>query len=356
MKKKQIYDEIVNAFSDKYSWLGEQISKEFLLSVASWNIQTFSNPDFRVRRHLLLFWNAGWIKSTLVKKMFDILGGELCSFISDVTESKLRGSVHGDTFVPPDVILKPFAISTEFGQVTGHGKEEIVQLLLNILEEGIGHVSLVKLAGFDKKKKDEAMNMNPIHFHGNAAFNFRTNWTLIACTYNRKFIVDNAFVDRFNVIIPEKKLTSELTRHMISRPKLSINEDAILSLRDEIVSEKNKIDTNIKLPDELFESNNGFSPRDAGKMMSYILCNKWWGINLTNDDIIKAYKTYKKNSISVFEESEEKVLNALSGGPMTYKDLMKVTGLSKSNLYNTLKKVRAFRTVKNGVKLWGVNL
>lgn len=60
MKRPEIYETIVDSFENKYSFLGKQFAEEFLLSVASSNIQKNSKPEFRVRRHLALFWPPAW--------------------------------------------------------------------------------------------------------------------------------------------------------------------------------------------------------------------------------------------------------------------------------------------------------
>jgi len=163
--RSKIYNEIVDAFEQKYFFLGKQFAEEFLLTAASRNIQDYSEPDFRVRRHLLLYWQCSWLKSSLLHKARHLLGRELCMGLSDISNAALRGTVEAGRFISPYTLKRPFAVCTEFGQVVNKGdSSELVQKLLNVLEEGEVEVSLGKISLLTPEERIKAEEKWGIYF------------------------------------------------------------------------------------------------------------------------------------------------------------------------------------------------
>lgn len=284
MNRKKIFTEIVSEFEKKYSFLGKQFGEEFLLSVASWNIQHYSLPDFRIRRHLLLLWEPGFVKSSLLLKAYRLLGTENCIPMSDVTNAALRGTVNGGKFVTPYVLVRPFSIATEFGQIMV-SDQEIVQKLLNVLEEGIVNVALAKISTLSEEAKDKCVKEHSIEFVDSNKFTYTTDWVLMAATYNEKFMSDHAFKSRFIVLKPTEPLGSKLTKHIIQSKPFVLGDDVVEGFRKELKSEE-QVDCMLKLPDEVFELNPFMSVRDANTIISKALCKKWWGFDTSKEEMI----------------------------------------------------------------------
>ncbi len=354
MKRIEIYDKIVSAFEHDFSWLGKQFAEEFLMSVASWNIQQFSNPPFRVRRHLLLYWKAGWLKSSLLTKAFVLLGNDLCTMMSDVTNAALRGTVDYGKFVSPFTLKRPFSICTEFGQITSGGDStELVQKLLNVLEEGVVTVSLGKISQLSKTAKDKAEEEYGITFIDDNTFTYRTNWVLLAGTYNKRFLIDNAFESRFNLVVPEKPLNSLLTKHIVNTTPQLIDEETKYEFRRAIV-EKNEVRSDVKLPDEIFDLDSELDPRRCSYLLSYKMCRAWWGIKTESEQLINLLTELKKRTDSIWKSADDKVFEVIENEPLSADEIAKVTGLSKRQVYYSLKNIRASRIIEDGKAKWKI--
>lgn len=351
MIKRKIYDEIVTAFENKYLGLGREVGEEFLLTAASWSIQEYNEPDFRVRRHLLLFWEAGWMKSSMLCKMYEILGTDNCIYTSDLSLASLRGSVDYGKFVVPACMKKPFSIATEFGQISGSDNQELVQKLLNVLEEGIVTVSLVKIGQLNPQDRERIQTEYKVQFLDDNTFTYRTNWTLLAGTYNKKFLSDNALESRFNIISPRDQLTPALVKHVNESGPFDLSEEAVWSFRD-ILKKKQDIEMKIKLPEEVYELK--MTMRDCSQIVSHIMGKQWWGVTMKKDDIYELAKKYQKNSLDVWTSSKDKVFDCLSDGePRSIDEIEKDTGLIKRTVYYAIKDLglQALRD-ENGKKVY----
>lgn len=351
MKRREVYDRIVEAFEQKYSWLGEDFAKEFLSTIASRNIQETSKPDFRVRRHLLLFWDHGWLKSHFLKQASNILGDELCMTMSDVSHAALRGTAEAGQFITPYTLKCPYGIATEFGQIVGTGFTDITQKLLNVLEEGMVTVSLAKIAYLPDAVIKEVTEKYGITFIDCNTFTYRTNWVLIAGTYNKKFLVDNAFESRFHILTPQKKLDSTLIKHVAKSPPFVLNQEDLDFVRSELRSNV-PMDTTIKLPNEAYDHTT--SMRDYGQLLSSVLCKRWWGVNMTNEEIIDLAKDVKQKHESVWKTADDKVFDAIEGGFNTFPEIMEHANLSKRQVYYSIKNIRAKPVLIGGKRVWEI--
>jgi len=351
MNRQQCYNEIVEAFKQKYDWLGEDFAKQFLLSVASYPIQAYSKPEFRIRRHLLLFWPPGFLKSHLLRRAQLILGDKLSMIMSDVSHAALRGTVEANSFITPYCLKTPFGVSTEFGQVVGPGSQEIVQKLLNVLEEGMVTVSLAKIAYLSDAKIEDITKEHGIRFLDSNTFSYHTNWVLMAGTYNKQFLIDNAFESRFNILTPRKRLDGNIIRFISKAPPFSLSQDTIDFLRSEVGNDK-PFDCSSQLPDEVYEHLS--TMRDCGQLLSTIACNKWWGNNMTNDEIVEIAKDFKAKHESVWKTGEDKVFDAIESGFNTIEEMMREADLSRRQVYNILTKIRAKPRIIGGKRVWEV--
>lgn len=354
MQKHEVYEKIVAAFEHDYGWLGRQFSEQFLLSCASWNIQQFSFPNFRIRRHLLLFWQAGYLKSTLLVKAYELLSPELCTIMTDVSLAALRGSVDFGRFVSPYTLKRPFSICTEFGQVVaGYESTEIIQKLLNVLEEGMVTVSLGKIGSLSALDREEISKEYGITFIDNNTFTYKTNWVLMAGTYNRKFLVDNAFESRFVLMIPEKELDNNLTKYINNTKPEGIDVALAAEFRRHVLDPVS-IPLEVKLPDEIYAEESNLTLRQSSYLLSHILCKSWWGVKVDAQEIIDLAKTIKVHSDSVWRSADDKVFDAIDSASKTADEIKKETGLSKRQVYYSLRKIHASTVLEEGVRKWRI--
>ena len=343
MRRSEIYNEITNSFERKYSWLGKQFSEELLLSAASWNIQQYSSPDFRIRRHLLLFWPPGFLKSTLLMKASDLFSPQLCTVMSDVTLAALRGTVEAGSFVSPFTLKRPFSICSEFGQIVTGRENEVVQKLLNVMEEGVVTVSLGKIAYLTGEQREEASEKYGISFIDRNTFTYKTNWILIAGTYNKKFLVDSALESRFNIMIPEKKLDSDLTKHVNNSGQFILDEEVKAQFRHELLSNGIINISSIKLPDEIYDNGNTITPRECGGLVSYIACRAWWNISTSKDEIIQMAETMKQRRQEIWLSAEDRVFNSIEHQAKGVDEIATELDVTTRTVYYALKKMRAIR-------------
>jgi len=354
MNRSTIYHNILDAFEHDFSWLGKQFAEEFLLSAASWNIQQYSKPPFRVRRHLLLYWAPGWLKSSLLVRAYDLLSEELCTMMTDITNAALRGTVDYGKFVSPFTLKRPFSVCTEFGQiVSGSDSSELIQKLLNVLEEGVVTVSLGKISQLSRVAKDEAERDYGITFIDDNTFTYRTNWVLLAGTYNRKFLVDNALESRFTLMIPENPLNSGLTKHLISTRQEGIDEETVHNFR-RAICEKNEVKSDSRLPEEIFDNDENFNPRQCSAVLSYKMCRAWWGVKTSPEQLIRLSKAIKSRTSSVWKSADDKVFEAIEGEAKSADEIARETGLSRRQVYYSLKNIRASRIIDGEKAKWKI--
>ena len=354
MKRRQAFETVVEAFENKYSFLGKQFAEEFLLSLASWNIQENSDPDYRIRRHLLLFWAPGWLKSTLLMKAYNILGPELCLHMSDVSIAALRGTVDCNKFITPFTLKKPFAVCTEFGQLATSSETEVVQKLLNVLEEGIVTVSLAKISYLSEIQKEEIERKYPITFVDNSTFTYRANWILMAGTYNKKYLIDNALESRFIILTPRQKLGADLAKYVNKAEPFHLDLEAVHTVREEIKSTE-PTDTIVDLPDEVYEEIPELTMRDTSYLNSYILCKEWWGFKIPKEEILNVAQRHLAARKILWSTAQDKVLSVIETEPATISEIKAKTGLDKTEIIKALKRIGARKVIdKDGKTRWKI--
>lgn len=289
--------------------------------------------------------------STLLKKAYEILGDQLCIVTSDITVASIRGTVDFGKFVPPYTLIRPFSVATEFGQVVGTGKEEMVQKLLNILEEGMVSVSLSKISSLSPEQRAVIESEYPqISFIEKNTFSYRTNWILMVATYNRKFMIDNAFESRFSIVVPEQPLTSELTKFIKNAPPWDLPLDVVDAFRDLILDDSHIMDCNVDLPSELFESEiHTITPRQCALLSSYKLTNEWWGRKVTDEEIMERAGKLQNDSEAIWKTVEDKVFDLIVVEEKTFEQIKnsitpKVTDRA---IYYALNKLRPAKILKD---------
>lgn len=340
-ERRQVYNEIVEAFGVKYSWLGGQAAREMLMSAASWNIQKYSDPPFRYRTHVMLAWERGFLKSTMMRVMADILGSENTSIIGKVSDAAMRGSVSGKSFTPPKPLKSPIVISTEFGQTDFN--DELLNLFLNMLEEGHTNVALNKIAQLTKNQKNniEENYDRRIQFGENNEFDLKCDFVFWGATYDPSKLSDDALRSRFDVVTPVKTLNHEITRAADNNPsvKRQLSKTTIRDARRYLTQEK-KFPTDFRPSKNMYKKFN-LNPRESRDIQAYMASRNWWGLN-TNPDVMRKYIEYMKESRRISTmKPEERVFELVFDNPSTYKELISETGLDKRALFKILKRIDA---------------
>ncbi len=364
MNKTKIYNAVIESFENKFSWLGKQFAQEFLCAVASYNLEENLKFDARIRNHILLFWQHGWLKSSLIYRAFDILGNDNAAYITDISEPALRGSVEftsdGESqYVPPFVKEKPFIIVSEIGSLTHkYRSDSLVQEMLTILEEGFNSTQLIKIARLSPEQRAKAEEEYGVRFEGLSRVYFKTNCVWIGATYNADYIVDNAFASRWEIQRPNQELTSKLTK-WINRHSWHIDEDVVENLRKLI---GDKPDPNLKayfnkyLPDEMYDKYPQLSPRMSRSLKVYRLCRAYWGLKTDDDMLVNRLDNIIVSQDSVSEGWIDKVLEYLrKNGKCTYNDIKDGVKIPSAILFNVLKHSDVSRIKKKNKTYYYMN-
>ena len=261
--------------------------------------------------------------------------------MTDISNAALRGTVESGSFVSPYTLKRPFAICSEFGQMSSSGQNsEVIQKLLNVLEEGCVEVSLGKIAFLTKSQRADISKEWGVYFLDNNTFSYRTNWILMAATYNKKFLVDNALESRFNIMYPRKPLDNALTKHVMNSGGFYLDEEVKHALRLELFKEK-EIETNIRLPDEIYDVGN-VTPRDCGAIKSHILCRSWWNVKTEKDEVVEMAADMLKTREEVWKSADDKVFEAIQIEAKTPQEIAKEVGITTRQAYVSFKKIGAF--------------
>lgn len=275
--------------------------------------------------------------SSLLLKLREILGSEMCGSITDVTTAAIRGSVESGRFKAPVCLKHPYTVCSEFGQLINSSSDssELVQKLLNILEEGKVNVSLIKVAQLLESERERAINTYGVKFDDDNNFEYTTNWVLMAGTYNKKFLKDNALESRFNIMMPERKFDASFTRYICSAPPFDLADEYKIALRN-LLLDDTPMDTKVVLPLEVHEA--GLTMRDLSNLQSRVICLRWWGVEMLDSEIIKYAYKMKENQKIAWESEEDKIFNCLFMTPKTLEEVAKETNLPIRQVFMAIKR------------------
>lgn len=336
--RKEIYREIVSAFENKYGWLGRQAARELLMSVASWNLERYSDPNMRYRTHVMFAWEKGWVKTSLLTKMAKLLGDDLCSVMGKVTSPGIRGSVSSGMFVSPKPLKTPVVISKEFGET--NFEDELLNAFLGMLDEGYTTVTLNKIASLsNSERKDiEKRYDGQIDFVDENEFNIQTDFVFWGATYDPSKLQDDALRSRMNIITPMKPLDSGLVKDADKR-YFNVSAETIQEFRREIKREE-PMETNFVPPSSIYE-NFHLNFRESRDIQAYMAARNWWGLDV-DPEIMGDYLEHLKESRRQSRMSDEGlVLDLIFDNPMTYDEIMEETGFKKIKLYKILNTIKA---------------
>jgi len=333
-ERKAIYKKIVNAFETKYSWLGRQAAEEMLLSVASWNIEKNSNTTgIRYRNHVMLAWERGWIKSTLMRKMAGLLGDEMVTTMGKVTDAALRGSVSGGSFNPPKPLKAPIVISTEFGQTKF--EDELLNMFLAMLEEGRTNVALNKVGNLTPQAKQNTKDKygDAITFTDSNEFEVKCDFVFWGATYDPTMLSDGAMRSRFNVVTPEKNLNHEIIES-VSQNSFNLDKDVVRSFRKHVKSER-PMQVDFDMPSHIYKDYK-FNMREFRDTKAYMAARNWWGLDIT-PDVIEEFAEHMKESRRVATMSRhDRIFDLIFEDAKTLDELATKTNYERQEVYKIL--------------------
>lgn len=345
-KRNKLFKETVMAFEEKFSWLGHQAARELLLSAASWNIEEYSNPPFRYRTHVMLAWEKGWFKSTILRKMASIIGDSMTSKVGKVTNAAMRGSTSGGQFTPPKVLSAPVLVSTEFGQTSFD--DELLNIFLALLEEGETNISLNKIGSVTETQRKSIQEEygNRVDFTSENEFDLKSNFVFWGGTYDPVKLEDDALRSRFNIVTPTKPLDYQVTQ-CADKNKFYLDSDVVKEVRNELRREEESR-TDFSPEDWMYEEYN-LEPRESAPLQSYMASRWWWGLPV-NEDIMEAFIEELQQSRKVAKMApEDRVFDLIFENPMTYEELTEETGYDKQRLYKLLNNIEGSERLPSGV-------
>jgi len=350
-ERESVFKEIVQAFEHKYSWLGHQAAREMLLSAASWNIDMYSDPPMRYRNHIMLAWERGWLKSTIMRKMAKILGDDMCSTIGKVTDAAMRGSVSGGTFTPPKPLKTPIIISTEFGQTDF--EDELLNIFLALLEEGSTNISLNKIGNISQAQKRNVEDRfeGQVEFGESNEFDLQANFVFWGATYDPSKLEDDALRSRFNVVTPEKSLNHEVVES-IDNNRFNLSNTAIKDCRRMLRSEK-EVETNFTPPSHFYEKYN-IIPRESRDIQSYMAARNWWGLP-TTPEVMEKYIQHLKHSRRIATMSpRDRVFDVIFNNPLTFQEIVERVPYPEQKVYKILDDLPAQRLPEEDGVSWAI--
>jgi hypothetical protein len=334
--RKRLFREVVDTFKKKYSWLGHQTARELLLSAASWNLQEYSDPPFRYRTHVMLAWEKGWFKSTMLRKMSGILGDSMVTTAGKVTDAAIRGSSSGGQFTPPKVLKAPIMVSTEFGQTDF--SDELLNIFLALLEEGETNISMNKIGGISDTQRKEVQKRydDRVEFTDENEFDLKSNFVFWGGTYDPTKLEDDALRSRFNIVTPAKPLDYEVTK-CADRNNFYIDEEVVQEIRHELQNSK-EMETTFTPPENLYEKYN-LEPRESAPLQSYMACRNWWGLKVNPEVMENFIKELKRSRRLAKMSPEDRVYDLIFDNPMTYPELIDGTGYDRKDLFKILNNI-----------------
>lgn len=358
------YSEYVSLLRDIFGTVGERVADATFLSLASWKIQDDEIMQQlklgRIRQHILLYWEKGWAKSTMLTFIKERL---LPSWVrtklgTEGSIAALRGSVSkGKLFIPrmalADVYVVPELASWLNPAGGGEGRESVKMLgVLNVaLEEGMIEVDLIKFASLDFEEIQRAREYG-IEITETGTMRYRTKFVFWAATHSVDFIprsMRDAFLSRFMVIkIPRTELTNELAINMVFNPK-RIPDERIESVKYELAKFLMELKIKIDLLERAAKTSKEvllgvikrglrISPRVAnyirviGVLYSHIMPE-------ADDELIKRLLERKLMEIRFSTLTMEEIILEFCKQPRTIKEIQEVTGLSRATVYYYIRKL-----------------
>jgi hypothetical protein len=337
----------------KYSWLGRQVAEELLDSIACSVINRCYPVSFRANQHVLLIWDSGWFKSSLLSDFMSMMPNDYFGGIGKVTDAAFRGTIEanakpGRRFVAPTSLLYDFLIVKEFGR----GLTEEVQLketLLTALEDQRVIVNLAKFSQLDDLERrgiEQQFLRDNLVWENDNTFQYRTSFSMWAANYNP--VEDPALLSRFNVVVPNRELDDELRNHVMMHPQLLIELEPGISppytgIREAVDSvmgsHRPPLPMGFDLTSEL-AGIRGLTPRIHSTIIKKLLAAAWWGFWYDSDAIRgMAYSAISSKRVSQRDYTDA-VIDKFKSGFFTLQQVADELGLSPHAVWKVLYMLR----------------
>jgi hypothetical protein len=346
-----IYKTIVNSMERKYSWLGRQVAEELLDSVALSVIERTYNPPFRANQHVLLIWDVGWFKSSLLSDFKSFMPAAYFGGIGKVTDAVLRGTVEtaakpGYRFVAPKILDYDFLVVKEFGKNLTE-ETGLKETLLTALEDRVVEVSLAKFAQLDsieRKAAEEIYKSSKFRWDNATSFSYMTHVTLWCANYTP--IEDNAMLSRFDIVVPEQELDVSLKNWVMTHPYLEWDDKGIEPFETIWESIDALMGTNRPILPVAFDLSDILSdvpyltPRMHSNIIKKLLAAAWWGFWLDEDAVKGMALTHVMSKSKSMKGQEDVIMELLKSGFHTIGDISSQTGTSYSMVWKILNSLK----------------
>jgi hypothetical protein len=348
-----IYKTILRAMEKKYSWLGRQVTEELLDSLASSIIDRCYDLPFRANQHVLLIWDSGWFKSSILSDFQSMMPKEYIGGIGTISDAALRGTVEtaakpGCRFVPPSILSNDFIVVREFGKGLTDDMT-LKQTLLNALEDQEVHVSLAKFAQLDsieRRKPELDFKDDNFIWDNDTSFTYKTKVTLWAANYTP--IEDAALLSRFNIVYPEKLLDEDLMHYVMTHPYMDVVlEPGVAPLFMDIQTAVDGIMANHRPPipfsvdlREELKGVKGLSPRVYSNIIKKLMASAWWGFNYDTGQVRALAMSSMMAKTDSQKSFEDDVIDMLKSGWYTLSEIAIRLGIPYSKVYSVLNKSR----------------
>jgi len=352
-KSYPIYKTIIRAIESKYSWLGRQTAEELLDSIAMSVIDRCYNLPFRSNQHVLLIWDSGWFKSSILSDFLSLMPAHYFGGIGKITDAALRGTVEtgaklGHRFVAPTVLNNDFLIVREFG--AGMSEDiDLKQTLLTVLEDQIVCVSLAKFAQLDEIERKAASAFyasNHFEWEGSNTFRYKTKVTLWCANYTP--VEDPALLNRFNIVNPERVLDETLRNWVMMHPYMDLRLEPGIAPPFKDINEavdammganRPPLPVALDLREEL-KGIKGLGPRAHSNIIKKILAAAWWGFWYDSDTVRgKALNEMMAKSESL-KGKDEDIIDKLKSGWYTIGDVAAELGISYGAVWKVLNQLK----------------
>lgn len=301
----------------------------------------------RFRLNVLLYWKAGWYKSSLASFMGRLLPSYLrFNEVLSASSAALRGSFVDGKFYPPEFIISDIILFPELASVV-RTDEDMMGVLLSAMEEGVCRSLCVK------NMKATASALNKVREYGadfeDGRLIFRNRSAIWACTHTLDVIPPKhleAFTSRFVIVqIDDYEFDYELVKE---NPNEKYDIDKENELRNEIAHAINNIRPDLDFAyDILSLSTLQLTPREAGDFIRcalavHSLCPGYTAVECLNEVEMMLGNTE-------ILTPKEKVVRLIKNNPRSHEEICRLTGISKSNCYTILNRLKALKRRENGV-------
>ena len=318
-------------------------------------IKLEKTEPFRYRLNLMLHWQYGWFKSTLLEQVAGWFPFDANTLTSS-SAAAIRGSFVEGQFFCPELLLSDLLVIGEFTSIL-KSDDETLGALLVALEEGFVRVALIKAGKATDKAKAQ------IKKYGGRFIDNRLEYRNKAVVWVATHTIDNirdsmrdAFTSRFYTIhVPPSEIPLVAAWNDLTELQDIDFECEIGEWLDKIISKKS-------MPDHVFEGKvikilkNGYItdkvmrlPREVGDIRRMTLAHHEI---FPKDGVGKVAIIMKHflDSTAGTNTSREKIVLFIFQNPKSFKEIEGYTGLSKSNIFNHLKRMGAQKVGHTPVK------